>query len=282
MTVTPLLAKQWMEKDFQGNRKPNKDVVGYYADAMRRGQWQLNGDTIKFDTEGFLLDGQHRLLACIAANTPFDTFVTYGIDRSTYPTQNSCYKAKTADRLRYNMIKNPNAATAILSSYIKMKKGYFSSVGNISSKITDMDVLICYDAHKEMVNIISAKYNSWQGKTKILPSSVACSFVMYCVLERNYNLDFMIDYIDKLLDFRYVSNETIVNTREFLRKIFENKDTTTKWLREPKNMRLILVYSFKKWITSCTVKSFSTLTNAIRSGEAGDVNSIPYCNNLIF
>ena len=46
--------------------------------------WSLTGETIKFGTDGLLKDGQHRLYACIRANTPFDTHAIFGINPETF------------------------------------------------------------------------------------------------------------------------------------------------------------------------------------------------------
>jgi hypothetical protein len=40
----------------------------------------LTGDTLKFGTNGDLLDGQNRLRACITSGIPMQTRVVFGID----------------------------------------------------------------------------------------------------------------------------------------------------------------------------------------------------------
>ena len=67
--VSPKLAKEIVEKRMSRNRIPSKGVVEKYADAMRRGKWSANIAPIIFlddpgaPDHGFLIDGQHRLLA---------------------------------------------------------------------------------------------------------------------------------------------------------------------------------------------------------------------------
>lgn len=48
------------------------------ARAMLAGRWELNGETIKIDTDGRLIDGQHRLSACVMAKKALRTAVMYG------------------------------------------------------------------------------------------------------------------------------------------------------------------------------------------------------------
>lgn len=79
-TVTPEIAKEWLDKNDPRNRVVKPNLVRALADSMRAGRWKINGDTIKFNRHGVLIDGQHRLHACIAANVPFETFVAHDLD----------------------------------------------------------------------------------------------------------------------------------------------------------------------------------------------------------
>jgi hypothetical protein len=47
---------------------------------MSKGRWGLTGDTLKFGTDGRLLDGQNRLAASVRSGKSFKTHVVFGID----------------------------------------------------------------------------------------------------------------------------------------------------------------------------------------------------------
>lgn len=65
-TVTPERAKEYLERN-KGNRQLSKRTVQTYAEAIKRGEWKFNGESIKFDGAGNLIDGQHRLHAIVLA-----------------------------------------------------------------------------------------------------------------------------------------------------------------------------------------------------------------------
>lgn len=88
ITVTPALAKTWLASNTV-NRSTRTSQIGAFARDMQAGRWQLNGGTIIFDTTGTLLDGQHRLLAVIEANTPVQFLVVFGVAREAMPTIDS-------------------------------------------------------------------------------------------------------------------------------------------------------------------------------------------------
>lgn len=76
--VTPDLAHKWLGKNTHNRRVKDGRVAGYAAD-MREGKWDLNGESIKFDINGKLLDGQNRLYAVIEANVTVAMLVITGL-----------------------------------------------------------------------------------------------------------------------------------------------------------------------------------------------------------
>jgi hypothetical protein len=60
------------------NRKLRERHLLRLTADMSAGNWLLNGEPLIFDYIGRLIDGQHRLTACIRANVPFTTFVING------------------------------------------------------------------------------------------------------------------------------------------------------------------------------------------------------------
>lgn len=78
MTVTPQIAKEWTERNTR-NRSVRYARVERFARDMKAGKWMLNGETVKIAADGTILDGQHRLYACIQAGISFETFVVTGL-----------------------------------------------------------------------------------------------------------------------------------------------------------------------------------------------------------
>lgn len=85
MTITPTVAAQMLEghenyRSLLGNR------VALYAEDMKHGRWDDNGQPILIDEDGNIIDGQHRLHACIKSRCPFTTWVISGIPASKVDT----------------------------------------------------------------------------------------------------------------------------------------------------------------------------------------------------
>jgi len=80
VTIDPTAAADILKTRNKGNRPPKPNKVHQFAESMASDNWGLTGDTIKFGSDGRLLDGQNRLSACIRANRKFSTHVVFGID----------------------------------------------------------------------------------------------------------------------------------------------------------------------------------------------------------
>jgi hypothetical protein len=80
--LTPEQAKAILDEADAANVNPRrraKNVVTNYATEMRAGRFACS--TIYFDEAGILVDGQHRLAACVLANVPAWFWVVGGLTR---------------------------------------------------------------------------------------------------------------------------------------------------------------------------------------------------------
>jgi len=85
-TITPAMAQKWLQT-MVNNRTLSQAKAIEYAIAIDDNRWSINGETIKFDAEGRLFDGQHRLQGCVLADKAFKSYVAYGItDEDAFST----------------------------------------------------------------------------------------------------------------------------------------------------------------------------------------------------
>lgn len=94
MSITPQMAERFLRRHealvandpANRNRRLKPGVVEKYARMMRDGHWQLNGETIKLASNGRILDGQHRLAACVKAGVAFRTHVVQNVQHEAMQT----------------------------------------------------------------------------------------------------------------------------------------------------------------------------------------------------
>jgi hypothetical protein len=83
-TIYPDTARDWLRYN-TWNRPLSPKMVDRYAAAMKRGEWSVNGESIKFSGR-MLVDGQHRLEGCLKAGRPFKTLVIRGLPKNARKT----------------------------------------------------------------------------------------------------------------------------------------------------------------------------------------------------
>lgn len=64
-SISPAKAVEYLRHNTDNYRKLTRAVYKRYAEDMKNGRWQLNGEAIVFGEDGTLKDGQHRLAAII-------------------------------------------------------------------------------------------------------------------------------------------------------------------------------------------------------------------------
>jgi len=67
--VTPEMAKSWLELNVPNNRAIRRPDVEAYKELIKAGRWQMTPEGIQFNTDGHLIDGQHRLTAIAEGRT---------------------------------------------------------------------------------------------------------------------------------------------------------------------------------------------------------------------
>lgn len=120
--IHPQLAARLLRRN-KHNRPLRQTAVEDYARDIESGTWLLNGEAIKLDVRGNVLDGQHRLHAIVKAQRPVTTFMTCGLPAETQATMDSGRRRTTADALSLADEANSTTVAAILGRVWGWKQG---------------------------------------------------------------------------------------------------------------------------------------------------------------
>lgn len=82
-TITPDRARRLLETN-EMNRNLSVRHVEFLSSQMSDKEWRVTGEPIIMDTDGKMLNGQHRCAACIMAGVPFDTMVIRNVDTAAF------------------------------------------------------------------------------------------------------------------------------------------------------------------------------------------------------
>jgi hypothetical protein len=148
-TITPELAREWLQANTR-NRPLRDDDVNAYARDMMAGTFKLNGATILRAANGDIIDGQHRLTACDRAGAPFRSYVITGLPFDVQDTVDAGIVRKDSDQLALRGEYQPKSLAAITKWAIRWAAGQRGrSVGGVI-KPTHSEVLGFIDANPEV------------------------------------------------------------------------------------------------------------------------------------
>lgn len=172
-TITPDGAKE-MLKGNNRNRPLRKDHYKRLAEEMRENKWMLNGVPIIFNGK-LLIDGQHRLMACVLAGKPFKTLVVRDVQPDSFLTIDTGAKRTAADTLATKGEKNYAtlaAAATIVAIYDSGKMGERLTTSGGNNRTVS-------EAMKRYIALRGSVGYCLGYRTKIVPISImsACHYI---------------------------------------------------------------------------------------------------------
>ena len=96
--ITPEKAAEYLTHNHI-NRKLRQSFVKDLVNVITEGDWVITHQGIAFDTEGNLLDGQHRLTAVVQANRAVECYVTRGLPTETFSVIDAGLSRTLSDRI---------------------------------------------------------------------------------------------------------------------------------------------------------------------------------------
>lgn len=179
-TITPEMAIIMMERnqsDEWHNRPQSRLGLSRYKRDMQENRWILTGDTIKFSEEGRLLDGQHRLQACIDANVSFVTLVAFGIPKAAFKKTDRSIPRTTGSIFAISDIPNFNAAAAVTSLLVKYNENSLATDPRGSMNDNEQ-VLEYYLENADQIQESIAIYRKFKAEGLLAPRWLAaCYFI---------------------------------------------------------------------------------------------------------
>jgi len=176
--VTPETAKEWLTHNKDNNRKLMKGRVEQYANDIKAGKWELNGETIKFNKKGDLIDGQHRLQAVVEAGVACKFLVVWDVDANLYMIDRgaprSAYQSLNMHGLGVDIKR-----ISVANTHIRLThggKGFYT--GAVSDKETERTL----EKHRAQIDTACrlAAHGKQSGIMRVAPTMTAVFHALLC------------------------------------------------------------------------------------------------------
>lgn len=158
--VTPDIAKKFLEKN-TNNRSLCSKRVNRLANAMLRGEWQFNGDTVRVAKSGRLLDGQHRLSAIAQSGIAQRCLIVNGLDDEAFTTIDVGAARNAAQMLGMAGEKNTSATAAAARMYLLYKSVGKPVFGSPDKQPTHTQIVDFAEGNEELALSAGQIKNKW-------------------------------------------------------------------------------------------------------------------------
>lgn len=162
--ITPGLAGEWLARhsatvaanrvrgggQARDNRPVRQDEVAGYARDMKAGNWRRNGSAVTFAWDGTVIDGQHRLQACIQAGVPFWTLVVTGVEPEAQDTIDTGIKRRLSDQLTIANEANAAILAAVARWSLRWLRGVRNAGGSAGYSPTHAEMLAYLNAEPRL------------------------------------------------------------------------------------------------------------------------------------
>ncbi|MGG7507984.1 hypothetical protein [Plantibacter sp. YIM 135249] len=176
--VTPELASEWLGVN-HGNRNQRSMRIDLYERDMLNGNWLVTGETIKFDWNGRLIDGQHRLEAVVGSRVSITVIVVRGLDPNVQKVLDTNAKRSATDALGFHGVEHMRSIIATTAKIANARAtGHLRySRDTVEPLITNSEVLDWYQENQD-VEHAAALASRVARKLKATPSVLS-----YIILE---------------------------------------------------------------------------------------------------
>lgn len=237
MTVTPEMAQKWLESNYDKQRPLNKKSVNRYANIMREGRWMVNCDAVGFDTEGRVINGQHRLHAIIASGVEVEMLVVTGLDSNVFEVQDNGAGRTAGQVLAVEGVKHYNATAAVVRRLIiTTKAGKFGTAtftGGQPFPVEHYMVREVANTYPSLIETMDFVINSKVGKVTNV-TMVGLLHFLYCHLYGNE----VATFVERLANgVGLTQNDPIYHLRE---RLVRSKASKTPLRREEEFALLVL------------------------------------------
>jgi hypothetical protein len=179
--ITPELAQSILKNNNDGNRPLKKDHIKMLTDSIKRGEWMLNGESIAFSESGRLLDGQHRLTACVNSGKSFKTIVIRGIeDDSAFGTIDIGKPRSVTDLMSLKGLPKAPLFAAIAKqhkAWIETEEENRNKFTLATRKYTERNIALHGEKYKEVI------LPAFEAAQKLGRKSAAIGFAALLILD---------------------------------------------------------------------------------------------------
>lgn len=252
--ITPEMALDWLTTQNKNFRRISEKRVQILAKAIDRGEWELNGETIKFNGKNILVDGQHRLSAISRSGKTVQSLVVRNLGTEGYTTVDMGRPKSVGDWLRFNKEKNVSCLASCMRMLYFHENGILDQTRNTDAQPTVAQLLNVLERNPDLRG--AAKAHCQKGDS-FLPKNLL-TFLFYVVSQASESEeeDASIDeFFEKLVTGEGVCKTDQTSPIFLLRgRLIKNFNSTIGKLNTIEKLALV-IKSWNAWAKGSIMKN---------------------------
>lgn len=187
--ITPATAKDYLSRNAAG-RSINQNAVSMYARDMAAGHWRSTHQGIAFDTEGNLIDGQHRMAAVVKSRSTVKMWVTVNVERESFGVFDIGRQRTMADRFSIEGIADGRHATQLAAIARRVTVWNSGKIWSRKYHPTRDEIAETFKTYPELAD--AARFaHSWSGRRTLSPALAGFCHWLFGAISRDDAAYFM-------------------------------------------------------------------------------------------
>lgn len=155
------------------NRRVTIDTVRKYARDMSDGKWLWTGAPVAIDPDGFVRDGQHRLLAIVLSGTTQDMLIVKNLDPHAQLVIDVGRPRSIANQMQMAGVGSATRATAIANTILRWRGGLM--LNSFSPSVLEINALI--ESEPDVPTAIAMVHRVFRNVGRAPQSALGAAFV---------------------------------------------------------------------------------------------------------
>lgn len=194
--ITPEIAQQYLTLNIDNNRNPLADRIDRIARDMVNGDWIVTADPIKFNEDGKLIDGQHRLRAILRSKTTVRMLVARNVPEDAVLVIDTGATRTVAQTLKIHNsgVKNRSTVVAIAQIVNAYDRGVFYNATmafNGRDRMSPMETVRFVEENEQVLEFAASMAASVGNHLPVTQSMLGAVFVILSRVDYEAAIQFM-------------------------------------------------------------------------------------------
>lgn len=219
--IDPAQAKELLQRN-KNNRNVRENQVEALAAAMTRGDWELSNDAIVVSEGGFLLNGQHRLLAVIRSGVACPFILFTGASDSSFDIMDTPTIRRISDVIQRKGGTNTVRCESVIGKFLNLcfdREQGWETVARFNNRV-EATRRARIDAYEHLQNDIHKWLktcdNLLSQNITVAPVTLLAAFALFLEKGLNHPEEKIVNFLKELCIDGRTKNGTILHVRKKL------------------------------------------------------------------